>query len=528
MSFDRTEPVYWMVGALAWVLGTLAASPLIGSDPIVVVAQAVIESSPGWFATWAIDTFGEAAQPVLVATVALGVVAVAGLCGVAVSRLDPDERRRRSILGLVTVAVVAGTGVGFLVAGGDLSPRWALASAVAVVPPGIVWWARRPDRETIGRRRALRRMSGAAGAVAVGGILARAVGESDDSVGAGQSLDDGDEKRDGGTTTPATTPTPTTTEERAVQDRQETDGVVVSVLDSDEAFAYDFDGMPARVGSIDDHYVVDKNATDPEVETDRWTFTVEGAVESSAEYTFEELRNHPDAREQTVTMICISNEVGGELISTTDWIGVPLRSLLAEAGVSEEAVDVMTHAEDGYYEAIPWSVIRDREDILVAVGMDGQTLPTEHGFPARLLIPGRYGMKSTKWLSRAEVATRDNVGYWTERGWDEEAVIGTFAYVRAIQRRDDRIAVGGIAFAGLRDVERVEVSLDGGETWADASLEEAPSPYAWRRWRHEIDRPDRGPIDVQARATDGDGNRQPNEEYNTDPDGSWHSVTVSL
>lgn len=533
MPRERAPVGHWTVGTAAWVLGMLVAGPLLGADPTLVVAQTVIETSPGWFATWAIDTFGKAAQPLLVATVGLGIVVAGTLAGWLVSSPDhsPETRRQLSIaIGVGLVAVTAG---GFLLAADGPSPRWLLATLLAVAPPGVVWLVGRSSDRSIGRRRALERMGTGAGAVLAGGAVARLLGQRGTSgVGPGTDLDavgadstgSADEKKAGGTTTPATTPSgrePTT-------GRRETDGVVVSVAKTDDAFGFGFEGMPAQVGGIEGHYVVDKNVSPVAVDADGWSLSIVGEVEQERSLSLADLEAHPAVREQAVTMVCISNDVGGDLISTTEWVGVPLRALLEETGVRNAAVDVVTHAADRYTEAIPWEVIRDRDDILIAIGMDGRTLPREHGFPARLLIPGRYGMKSTKWVTKIEPVDRDYTGYWDRRGWDEEAVVGTFSYIRAVQRRGDRVAIGGIAFAGRRGIARVEVSVDGGETWADATLEEPPSPYAWRRWRHVVRRPDSGPIDIRTRATDGEGNRQPNEAYNTAPDGHWHSVTVSL
>ncbi|MFC7195644.1 molybdopterin-dependent oxidoreductase [Halosimplex aquaticum] len=306
--------------------------------------------------------------------------------------------------------------------------------------------------------------------------------------------------------------------------------MVVSVADTNADFGYEFTGMPAAVGSADDHYVVDKAVSNPNVDAGRWSLSVRGAVAEPFELDLSALLTHAAARDMTVTTACISNVVGGDLISTAEWRAVPVRALLAEAGVADGAVDVVTRAADGYTEAIPWEVVRDREDVVLAVGMDGRTLPKAHGFPARLLIPGRYGMKSTKWVEAIEVSTGDHEGYWEARGWVEEAVVNTLSSVRAVQRRGDRVAVGGVAYAGRRGIDRVEVSLDGGDSWADAALEDPPSTHAWRRFRLVAESPDSGPKDVVVRATDGEGNRQTREETGPHPGGStgWHGVTVSL
>lgn len=430
---------------------------------------------------------------------------------------------------MLGIGLATATAIGFYVAGGGFSVRWSLATGIALLGPSAVWLTRPGPGVPIGRRRAIRRLSGVTGTILAGGIVAHIVGDPEPpaDVRPGTALDPVEEKRTTGTTTP--TSTPSASRER-VDTRRETRGVVVSTSGTEAPFGFDFEGMPSRVGTADDHFVVDKNVSPPRVNGDQWTLTIDGATERSIEHTFGDLRNHPARLEQTVTMVCISNAVGGNLIGTTKWIGIPVRTLLEEAGVAENAVDVVTRAADGYSEALPWSVVRERDDILLAVGMDGKTLPTRHGFPARLLIPGRYGMKSTKWVTEFELARSDHEAYWEKRGWEEQAVVNTLSSIRAVQRRDGTVAIGGIADAGIRGIRRVEVSVDGGDTWTETTLEDSPSPFAWRRWLLTVDRKDTGPLEVVVRATDATGARQTSERTGPHPGGStgWHSVTVSL
>jgi len=528
MPRKTTGEFAWTAGAIAWVLAAVAARPLVGSDPLLVAAQAIIETAPGSLATWAIETFGIAAQTVLVAGVGVGIVIAAGIVGAIGDRVELPRARRGRILWIAAVGLVTATAGGFYLAAGGVSFRWLLATAIALTGPGAVWWIYAGARKPVGRRRALGRIGGGISAVVAGGAIARLIGQpaAEDSPQPGEALDFGEK-----TGTGTTTPTPTrATGEGTLESQRSTDGVVVSIANDERDFAFDFEGMPPQRHTAEEHFVVDKNVRSPNVAAGNWSLSIRGAVEDEIDVAYETLRDHPDRRELTVTTLCISNGVGGDLIGTTDWVGIPVRTLLEEAGVTDDAVDVVTHARDGYSEAIPWSVVRDREDIILAIGMDGKTLPREHGFPVRLLVPGRYGMKSTKWITEIELATGDHTAYWEQRGWDEEAVVNTLSYVRAIQRRDDRVAIGGIAYAGTRGIERVEVSLDDGDTWTDATLEEAVSPHARRRWQLVVDRPDSGPLDVVVRATDGEGHRQTSETAPPHPSGStgWHSITVSL
>ncbi|MFC7142368.1 molybdopterin-dependent oxidoreductase [Halosimplex aquaticum] len=522
----------WGATAVVWLLGIFAVAPLVGGHPIAVAAQVVIEVAPGPVATVAIETLGGLAQPALMA--GIGILAVATAAGIAAfaEGYGTNRRQQRLLVRAVTVVVVVLTAAGFRAAGDGIVWRWTLATAIALAGPALLRVFREGGRPTVGRRRTLRNLGGAAGVAVGGGLAARSIGGTRTGEGPdpGESLDAVAEKR-AGTTTPDSGSAATPVADRgAVENRREVENVVVSVADTNADFGYEFTGMPAAVGSADDHYVVDKAVSNPNVDAGRWSLSVRGAVAEPFELDLSALLTHAAARDMTVTTACISNVVGGDLISTAEWRAVPVRALLAEAGVADGAVDVVTRAADGYTEAIPWEVVRDREDVVLAVGMDGRTLPKAHGFPARLLIPGRYGMKSTKWVEAIEVSTGDHEGYWEARGWVEEAVVNTLSSVRAVQRRGDRVAVGGVAYAGRRGIDRVEVSLDGGDSWADAALEDPPSTHAWRRFRLVAESPDSGPKDVVVRATDGEGNRQTREETGPHPGGStgWHGVTVSL
>jgi len=531
----------WAATTAVWLLGSVAVAPLAGGHPLAVAAQVVVESAPGSVATLAIETLGAAAQPTLMAAIAVATVGMAAAIATVVHESEPNRRQERLVVRGVAASVVGLTALGFSAASNGPLWRWLLATALALLAPAVFALLGSAPRRTVGRRTHLRTVGGAVGTVAGAALVARSFGPSASGSGPdpGESLDAVAQKRDQGTTTPDSgrtatrRPGPTATpvaDRGVVETRNTTRGVVVSVADTDAAFGYDFDGMPAAVGTADDHYVVDKAVSNPSVDAGRWSLSIRGAVEASDELDLSALVTHPEARDMTITTACISNEVGGDLISTVEWRVIPVRALLQEAGVAGPAVDVVTRAADGYTEAVPWDLVREREDVVIAVGMDGRTLPTAHGFPARLLVPGRYGMKSTKWVEAIEVSAADHEAYWEARGWDEEAVVNTLSYVRAVQRRGDRVAVGGVAYAGRRGVDRVEVSLDGGTSWTDATLEAPPSPHAWRRFRSVTERPDSGPADVVVRATDGTGERQTRRRSGPHPGGStgWHRVTVSV
>jgi DMSO/TMAO reductase YedYZ molybdopterin-dependent catalytic subunit len=397
-----------------------------------------------------------------------------------------------------------------------------------------------PDAGTdLARRGALSRTGLAAGAVVGLGAGARAVdGVSEEPEGAaraGQPLNvTGDsnavqEKRDTGRTVTSTATTAAGASSDGADEPTAT-AVPESTDDGEtDPFGFDFSGMPARVGSLDDHYVVDINTSDPEVNTDDWSLSLAGHVDTELSLSHRELLNRDDLVSRPVTMVCISNDVGGQLIDTTTWQGIPLASLLEETGIRDGAVDVVTHAVDGYSEAIPVDVARQNR-VMLAVGADGMTLTPSHGFPVRLLIPGRYGMKSTKWIDRIEVTAEEHDAYWESRGWDEKAVVNTLSYIRGIDRSGStgESVIGGVAFAGTRGIQRVEVSVDGGDTWNGADLEPAAEPYAWRRWRYVFERDISRSYEAVVRAIDGEGTVQTREESPAHPGGStgWHRMEI--
>ena len=504
----RRGTVGAVVGTV-WLAGLYLAAPLVGGFAPVALAEGIIVRSPGWLSTLAVGLLGFSAKPVLLASVLVGIVALSAIGGAVWPRVRAETPFLAGFLAVgATVAV-------FLAAGVPLSPSAVLGVVVAVVPAYIAsrLLSTPTTRRSPDRRRFLRRI-GAVAVVGTGSLLGvraafdrlaggRGRGGDVDGVDAGGS--------DGGTdaageASPVATP-------------------------GDPRF--DFEGMPAAVTAPEDHYVVDINIRPPDLDPASWTLDVDGAVERPYSLSYDELREHDASVEQVTTMVCVSNTVGGDLIGTPRWTGVQLSDLVADADPAAEAVDVVTHAADGYSEAIPLDIV-EREDILIAYRMGSEPLATEHGFPARLLVPGRYGMKMTKWITRIEVSAADHEAYWEARGWDEEAVVNTMSYVRGVERDGDRVVVGGVAFGGLatgvEEIAAVEVSIDGGDTWTEAELESPIAPHAWRRWRYAFDAPNRSEFEVVVRAITRDGTVQTEERSSPRPSGAtgWHRRPVRV
>ncbi len=285
--------------------------------------------------------------------------------------------------------------------------------------------------------------------------------------------------------------------------------------------------LSPEVTRNEDFYVVDKEIIDPDVDPDAWALSIGGLVDRPYALTYDELLDLP-AVEQFETLECISNRVGGSLISTSKWTGIPLRDILARAGVRDGAIEVVSTAVGGYSDSIAISRAM-QPSTLVAIGMNGRTLPRAHGFPARLLTPGLYGMKQPKWLESIEVVDRPHTGYWELRGWSKAAVVQTMSRIDGVDRDQDPFVVGGVAFAGDRGISKVEVSTDGGTTWNDAELRRPLSPFTWRLWRFPLELSSEGPVRILARATDGEGKAQTREIAPPHPSGAtgYHELEVT-
>lgn len=300
------------------------------------------------------------------------------------------------------------------------------------------------------------------------------------------------------------------------------------------AAASDLDSIPGltpRLTPIDVHYTVDTALIDPLVDVADWRLEIGGAVAQPFALSYEELLELP-AVEQLHTLECIDNKIGGDLIGTTLWTGVPLRDLLDRARPESGALDVVFRSVDGYSDSVRFTKAMEPKTILAYL-MDGYRLPKEHGFPVRLLIPNIYGMKNVKWVARIEVVKHDYLGYWMERGWSDLAVVNTHSRIDTRSRltwTGGAVTVAGIANAGSRGISRVEVSTDDGATWREAELETPLGPLTWRRWRL-LWTPDRvGPHSVLVRATDGEGQTQTATERGAFPSGStgYHRVQVDV
>jgi DMSO/TMAO reductase YedYZ molybdopterin-dependent catalytic subunit len=281
----------------------------------------------------------------------------------------------------------------------------------------------------------------------------------------------------------------------------------------------DLDGLAREVTPTGDFYDVSKNTADPEVDVKRWKLEIGGQVENALSLTYDDIKQLPSV-EQYATLECISNSVGGDLIGNASWRGVRLKELLDRAVPKAGVVDIVLRASDGYADSIPLDRAMAEGSIL-AYEMNGAPLNSTHGFPLRLIVPGIYGMKNVKWITRVEAVAYDFKGYWQARGWDDRALYKTMSRIDVPQKTvTGDAAIAGIAFAGDRSIAKVEVSTDGGKTWESAQLKAALSPYSWVLWHKDWTGASAGSHLLLVRATDGQGIVQTSQHAPPIPDGA--------
>jgi DMSO/TMAO reductase YedYZ molybdopterin-dependent catalytic subunit len=281
-----------------------------------------------------------------------------------------------------------------------------------------------------------------------------------------------------------------------------------------------------------DFYRIDTALSFPRISLAKWKVDIRGMVDKQLSFTYDELLARPQI-EKVITLACVSNEVGGEYISNAKFRGVMLADLLQEAGVQQGAQQVFSTSLDGWTCGFPVAAASDR-DAMIALGMNGEALPLEHGFPARLVVPGLYGyVSATKWLKTIELTTWDAAeGFWVPRGWARDAPIKTQSRID-VPRDGERVAAGkskiaGIAWAQHRGVKTVEVRIDNGR-WQVAELGSDVSDDAWRQWVLDWDAKP-GTHTIQVRATDKPGDTQTADVAPPDPDGAtgYHTRRVQV
>ncbi|MBU3687391.1 MAG: oxidoreductase [Mycobacterium sp.] len=470
------------------------------ADVRTAVGTAVIDRTPGPVKEWAIQTFGTADKLFLTVMVLVVIAVVAAVTAVW----------ERSRVPVGSLAILAGGAAGCAAVLGrpgaqplDLIPTLAgVACAVTVLRlltrTGRPASAEAPDP---GRRRSLAALGFTAAGVG-SGVLGTVLTRRVRSVSA--------ERDTLALPTPAAPPPPIPAE---VTPR----GVA----------------LPSFITPNDKFYRIDTALSVPQVSRRDWQLRIHGMVDRETTYSFDDLnRFEPIAK--TVTLTCVSNPVGGELISNATWTGYRVRDILREAGIRSDADMVLSTSVDGFTVGTPVEALTDDRDAMLAIGMNGVALPAEHGYPARLVVPGLYGFVSaTKWVVDLELTRFDRAeAYWTKLGWSAQAPIKTQSRID-VPRTGQRISagpltIGGVAWAQLRGIKAVEVRVDDGP-WQPAQLGAAYSADTWRLWSFAWDAAP-GPHTLAVRATDDTGAVQTGDTAGVIPDGAtgWHTVSVQV
>lgn len=500
------------IAAAAVALGVMQLlTVLVGprADARTAVGSAIIDLTPGSVKEWAIQTFGMADKLVLTVTVLAVIAGIAAVTG-------QYETRQRPV-GSIAIALAGAAGSAAVLSRAGATPVDIIPTVVGAVcgigvlrllvsgrftdaPQGL---DHGPDH---GRRLSLVTLGFlAAGAVTgVAGVVLARVASSVSGDRDAFALPRVDV---------AAPPVPPTVQPEGV-------------------------ALPSFVTSNADFYRIDTALSVPQVSRDEWQLRIHGMVDREVTYRFTDLERF-QVVEKLVTLTCVSNPVGGDLIDNATWTGYRVRDLLAEAGIRPDADMVLSTSVDGFTAGTPVEALTDDRGSLLAVGMNGEPLPTEHGYPARLVVPGLYGyVSATKWVVDLEVTRFDRAqAYWTKLGWSARGPIKTQSRID-IPRSGADVALGPVTFGGAawaqpRGIRNVEVRIDppGGQgDWRQAELGASYSDDTWRLWSFAWQATQPGLHTITVRATDNSGAVQTGEVADPVPDGAtgWHSVTFNV
>ncbi len=509
---DGRRAPWWtgaLAGALAAALGVAVATGLAAlmtgvPSPVESIGNRAIDMTPRFLKEFAIRQFGTNDKPVLIGgmiitllvvaaiagwigirrpRVAYGIFIALGLLALAAAALDRTATAPRALT-LIPALVTMGVSLGALVVllrTVELAPK-----AGDAVPGGF------------NRRAFLRAVLGASAGIALGGVVAKFLGTNSAA-----------EARRGVTLPRASDPAPPVP----------------------AGAGEDVKGVSSFITPNRDFYRIDTALSVPKVPVDGYTLRIHGMVDRELELSFRDLLKERLV-EKRVTLTCVSNEVGGPYVGNAAWLGIPVRDLLARAGVQDGADAVKTTSADNMTIGTPLGALTDENrNALIAIGMNGEPLPLEHGFPVRMVVPGLYGyVSATKWLVDIEVTRfADFKAYWTTRGYAAEAPIKFSSRIdvpqsfQALPR--DKVRVGGVAWAQNTGVQGVEVKVDDGP-WQDVELAAEDSIDTWRQWSWTWNQATAGTHQLTVRATNQDGETQTSDRARIAPDGStgWHSV----
>jgi len=547
----RSTRDYFLAGLVATgfavALSEMLASFFVSAPSLVLtIGQRFIDITPAALKDWAIAVFGTNDKAVLIGGIAVVTIIIGGLLGVVARK-----RMQVAAIGFVAFGVL-GYALGITdplaTAGATLIPAIAAAGSGIAVLVFLLRLLQGPATDAADpvpavspdARRAFMTASGAAVVLAIGQVVVGrlASGRTQAAVAAREQVTLPTVAASPSTTaaTASTTTVAATTaaaEEAPVTEATTTTQaaeVVRTVADPTPAQIAQVDGVSELITPNETFYRIDTALSIPSVDLDNWEVSFTGLVDSPFSLTYDELVELPMV-ERYITICCVSNSVGGDLIGNAKWLGVPLRDLVERAGVQPEGTQLIGRSVDRFTVGFPTASVFDGREALLAIGMNGEPLPVRHGFPARLVVSGLYGyVSATKWLSEVEFARWDDFdAYWIPRGWAKEAPIKTQSRIdtpRPGTLDAGTRAIAGVAWAQNRGVDGVEVQVDDGP-WMEAILPEELAIDTWRQWHVEYDFTP-GAHTIAVRATDRTGTTQTSEIVPPRPDGAtgYHTVQV--
>ncbi len=522
------------LGAAILALGTadlVAGLKRNWKSPVLDVGDRVIDHVPVFLKEFAIETFGQNDKPALLAGIGVFLAIYAAVIGASSFR----SRIVVGVIGIGAFGVIGAYAALTRRVGGSLAD--AIPSTVGAVVGALALWSvhrvaqpvlptaarganAEVDDSTTGelsatvavrptRRQVLIRGGGLLATLAVAGAGAGAVGRAIKS-------------RFSAAESRANVVLPTASEPLATIPQ----GVTVGI-----------DGVAPFITPNADFYRIDTALTVPQIPTDDYELRVTGMVDKELRFSFDELMTR-NVVEYDITLTCVSNTIGGELVGNARWLGVRLDELLAEAGVQSGADQVVGRSIDGYTCGFPIEAATDGRNALVAFGMNGEPLPLEHGFPVRLIVPGLYGyVSATKWLTEIELTTFEKFeSYWVPRGYSERAPIKLMSRIDSVdglgtltRSADGMAAIGGVAWAQTIGISNVEVQIADGP-WMPTEMGDALNNDTWRQWAFRWAPTATGRTSIRCRATDGNGVIQTDERSEPLPNGAsgHHQIVVFI
>ena len=298
-------------------------------------------------------------------------------------------------------------------------------------------------------------------------------------------------------------------------------------------FELGVEGIESFVVPNDSFYRIDTALVVPQVRVDTWKLQISGLVDNPIELTFDDLLARQQI-ERLITLSCVSNPVGGDLVGNALWQGVRLKDILDEAGVQPAAEQVVSRSIDGWTCGSPLESIMDGRDAMLAIAMNGEPLPAQHGYPVRIVVPGLFGyVSATKWVTDIRLTRWDEFdAYWIPRGWSKLGPVKTMARIdtpRSGSKRTGEVAIGGVAWAVHRGVSKVQIRVDEGE-WRDTEMASVPSNDTWVQWAYRLNDVEPRSHTIEARAFDGMGEPQPSEPAAVAPNGAqgYHRISLTV